>query len=174
VIYADSWTNDGSASAISYQQGIWLFARDGKTEPRQLLQTATKAEISPDGRWLAYNRTVPRSQPDNRVYVQPYPALAHREQISPHNGASPAWRRDGRELYYVQNVSADGPLEVRVMAVPITTTPMFSAGTPHLLFEGPFRIDGPFRGYDVTADGRRTETARAHKMTLQSDARLGR
>ena len=41
------------------------------------------------------------------------------------------------------------------MAVPITTTPTFSAGPPRVLFEGPFRIDGPFRGYDVTPDGQR-------------------
>jgi hypothetical protein len=41
------------------------------------------------------------------------------------------------------------------MAVPITTTPTFSAGTPRVLFEGPFRIEGPLRGYDVTPDGQR-------------------
>ena len=41
------------------------------------------------------------------------------------------------------------------MAVPITTTPTFSAGTPRVLFEGPFRIDGPVRGDDVTPDGQR-------------------
>jgi hypothetical protein len=58
-------------------------------------------------------------------------------------------------LYYVENASADGPLKIRVMAVAITTTPTFSAGTPRILFEGPFRIDGPFRGYDVTHDGLR-------------------
>jgi hypothetical protein len=39
--------------------------------------------------------------------------------------------------------------------VPITTTPTFSAGTPRVLFEGPFRIEGPLRGYDVTPDGQR-------------------
>ena len=41
------------------------------------------------------------------------------------------------------------------MAVPVATTPAFSAGTPQLLFEGPFRMDGPFRAYDVTPDGQR-------------------
>ena len=41
------------------------------------------------------------------------------------------------------------------MAEPVTTTPTFSLGTPRLLFEGPFRTDGPFRGYDVTPDGQR-------------------
>ena len=55
----------------------------------------------------------------------------------------------------MQDASADGQLKVRVMAVPITTVPTFSAGTPRVLFEGPFRTDGPFRGYDVTADGQR-------------------
>ena len=69
--------------------------------------------------------------------------------------SSPAWRQDGRELYYVENASGDGPLKIRVLAVPITTTSTFSAGTPRVLFEGAFRIDGPFRGYDVTPDGQR-------------------
>ena len=59
-------------------------------------------------------------------------------------------------MYYLQNVSGGGALKVRVMAVPVATTPTFSAGTPHLLFEGPFRSDGgAFRNYDVTPDGQR-------------------
>jgi hypothetical protein len=61
----------------------------------------------------------------------------------------------------VQNASEDGPLKVRVMAVPMTTTPTLTIGTPKLLFEGPFRIDGPFRGYDVTPDGQRFLMVRA-------------
>jgi hypothetical protein len=58
-------------------------------------------------------------------------------------------------MYYPQNASSGGALKVRVMAVPVSTTPTFSAGTPHLLFEGPFRTDGPSRSYDVTPDGQR-------------------
>jgi len=42
-----------------------------------------------------------------------------------------------------------------MMAVPISTSPAFSAGTPRMLFEGPFRLDGPFRSYDATSDGQR-------------------
>jgi hypothetical protein len=58
--------------------------------------------------------------------------------------------------HYLQNVSAGGALKGHVMAVPVTTTPTSSAGTPHMLFEGPFRIDGGhFRNYDVTPDGQR-------------------
>ena len=70
--------------------------------------------------------------------------------------ALPVWRRDGREMYYLQNVSKGGALKVRVMAVAVTTTPTFSAGVPRILFEGPFRSDGgSFRNYDATPDGQR-------------------
>jgi len=44
-------------------------------------------------------------------------------------------------------------MKVRVMGVPVTTTPTFSAGSARVLFEGPLRIDGPFRAYDMTPDG---------------------
>ena len=128
-----------------------IAAIDRKTEPRQLLSETTEPAFSADGRWLAYVSGSP-----NQVYVQPYPALDHRLQVSLDGGTEPVWRRDGREVYYLQNVSAGGALKVRVMAVPVTTTPVFSLGTPRVLFEGPFRTDGGhFFNYDVTADGQR-------------------
>jgi hypothetical protein len=58
-------------------------------------------------------------------------------------------------MYYLQTPSAGGALKVQVMAVPVVTGPAFSAGTPRLLFEGPFRTDGPSRSYDVAPDGQR-------------------
>jgi Tol biopolymer transport system component len=131
-----------------------VLSRDGKAERRRLVTTpgaiSAQADFSPDDRWLAYS-----TFPVRQVYVQPYPALDRRVQVSTDNGSAPAWRQDGRELYYAEDASAGGPLRIRLMAVPITTTPTFSAGTPRVLFEGPFRIDGPFRGYDVTPDGQR-------------------
>jgi len=112
--------------------------------------------VSPDGLWLAVTSgELSGDQRQSQIDVYPYPAVDRREQVSTLNGSSASWRQDGRELYYVENASEDGPLKIRVMAVPITTTPTFSAGTPRVLFEGPFRIDGPFRGYDVTPDGQR-------------------
>jgi eukaryotic-like serine/threonine-protein kinase len=153
-VSADSWTADGSAMAISYQGGISLLPSDGKTEPRQILMSGTHAEFSPDGRWLAYRGGEP-GPGTSRVYVQPYPSLDRREQVSVESGTSPTWRRDGREMYYVENASAEGSLKIRMMAVPISTTPTFVAGSPRVLFEGPFRNDGPFRGYDITPDGQR-------------------
>jgi hypothetical protein len=87
---------------------------------------------------------------------RPRITYAHRVQVSIDGGSEPIWRRDGREIYYLKNGSEGGTLKVRVMAVPVTTTPAFSAGTPRMLFEGPFRMDGgSFRNYDVTPDGQR-------------------
>jgi serine/threonine-protein kinase len=148
----NAWTSDGRSLAFAYNRDIWLLSRDGKTE--RLVTSAgllsAQADFSPDDRWLAYS-----TFPDRQVYVRPYPALDRRWRVSTDNGSAPAWRQDGRELYYAEDASAGGPLRIRLVAVPITTTPTFSVGTPRVLFEGPFRIDGPFRGYDVTPDGQR-------------------
>jgi Tol biopolymer transport system component len=151
MLYPSSVAPDGTL-VISYQENTWLVSPDAKVEP-QSVTPGIEAEFSADGRWLA---SVQRGPGQSQVYVQPYPAIGRREQVSTgERGSGPAWRRDGRELYYVEYASGDGPLNVRVMAVPITTTPVFSPDSPRVLFEGPFRIDGPFRGYDVTPDGQR-------------------
>jgi Tol biopolymer transport system component len=151
-VIPNALTSDGTSLAFVYNRDIWLRSRDGKT--KRLVtserEISFQADFSPDDRWLAY-----ATYPGRQVYVQPYPALDRRVPISTDNGSSPAWRQDGRELYYAEDASAGGPLKIRVMAVTITTTPTFSAGTPRVLFEGPFRIDGPVRAYDVSPDGQR-------------------
>jgi Tol biopolymer transport system component len=54
--------------------------------------------LSPDGRWIAY-----ASNETNRfeVFVQPFPTIGAKWQISQAGGHQPQWSRDGRELYYV-------------------------------------------------------------------------
>jgi hypothetical protein len=66
-------------------------------------------------------------------------------QISTAGGWSPKWRQDGRELFFQ---AEDRPA---IMAVAVSTTPAFQAGTPVQLFETPEVI----RGYDVAPDGQR-------------------
>ena len=85
--------------------------------------------FSPDGAWLAYLSGVSgRSE----VYVQPYPGPGPRVLISTGGGTAPAWRGDGRELYY--HFFHDGAL--RDVAVPLTiTASRLTAGTPRQLFE---------------------------------------
>jgi eukaryotic-like serine/threonine-protein kinase len=160
VFFANTWTPDGASLIVwSVRGGLALLPLNGKAEPRRLFADPTgalEADFSPDGRWLAYASGGPER---NEVYVRPYPALDHREQVAGQNSSAPVWRKDGRELFYIE--SASGDRNVRVMAVPVTTTPTFSAGAAHVLFEGPFRVDGPFRMYDVTPDGQRFLMVRA-------------
>ena len=162
---ANTWTPDGASLVVwsirNDGSGLWLLPLKEKAEARLLFTDPTgalEADFSPDGRWLAYTSG---DFGRNEVYVRPYPALDRREQIAGQISRAPVWRKDGRELFYLQNASRDIGMAVRVMAVPVTTTPTLSVGTARVLFEGPFRVDGPFRPYDVTADGQRFLMVRA-------------
>ncbi len=56
-------------------------------------------EVSPDGRWLAY-----QSNESGRfeIYVRPLPDVdAGRWQISTDGGVQPLWSRSGRDLFYL-------------------------------------------------------------------------
>jgi Tol biopolymer transport system component len=108
------------------------------------------AEVSPDGRWLAY-----QSNESGRyeIYVRPLPDVARgRWQISTSGGTRPAWARHGRELYYID--AGD-----RVTAVPVQATgTTLGAGTPAAILPPQYVVNAPGttygRGYDVAADGR--------------------
>jgi hypothetical protein len=88
------------------------------------------------------------------VVVQPFPDPSKGKwQISRDGGVYPRWRRDGRELYYL-----DG--NRRIVAVSVTTNTNFEVGKSASLFETsipfePSRSLGPDYPYDVTPDGQR-------------------
>ena len=64
-----------------------------------------RAEISPDGRWIAYQEN---EGDGHEVVVRPFPdAERARWQASTQGGSRPAWSCTGRELYYQD---ADGRL----------------------------------------------------------------
>ena len=79
---------------------IWLVPVDGKGERKPLLTTRMSeswADISPDGRWLAYGSNVSSK---DEVYVRPL-AGGRSIQVSTAGGIMPRWSRDGRELYFL-------------------------------------------------------------------------
>ena len=103
------------------------------------------AEVSPDGRWVAYESDE-SGQPE--VYVRPFPSVdAGRWQVSTGGGTQPLWARNGRELFYR---SGDA-----VMSVPVETRAGFVARNPVVLFKGQFAPSLSGRNYDVSPDGRR-------------------
>ena len=117
-------------------------------QPRPYLETPffeTHPRISPDGKWLAYSSNE-SGQPE--VYVQSFPELGGKVQISNAGGEQPIWRSDGRELFYVEGGR-------RFMAVPIEMGQDLEPGLPEVLFETPLIGGGNRYHYDVSADGER-------------------
>src|SRR5215831_8630234 len=113
---------------------------------------AVLGRFSPDGHSLAYLSNE-KEVSTMQLYVQPFdpnqpdapagPAV----QVTNLKGGSGAftWRQDGKEMYFLTR-------DREVMAVDVTTTPKFQAGTPRLLFKIP---DPLARNGDVSPDGER-------------------
>lgn len=133
---------------------LGLLSMEGERPSKPLLRTQfneRNGEISPDGRWMAYQSN---ESGQDQIFVRPFPDVdAGRWQISTAGGTRPLWSRDGRELFYLTEGGS-------VMAVAVQLRPTFSAGSPKTLLEGPyFAGGGPFGGndrtYDVSPDGKR-------------------
>ena len=100
-----SWSPDGKAIVFGVQDpktkgDLWLLTlSDKKAVP--LVNTPaleTHAQISPDGKWLAFSSDQVGSR--REIHVQPFPAGAGRWQVSTAGGDWPRWRKDGRELFF--------------------------------------------------------------------------
>jgi serine/threonine protein kinase len=140
--------------AGTYDLVVLLLGNDRRTEP--LIHTPfseLNAEISSDGRWLAYESN---ESGQREIYVRPFPNVsAGRWQVSGGGGTRPLWSRNGRELFYMTTANAEATL----MSVPIQPGATWSAGTPTKLFSGRVFFTeigiGEGRTYDVSPDGRR-------------------
>ena len=154
---AFAWAGDGQqlvfakiAPNRSSDFDIWVLSL-GESTPEPLIQTPFRESIpavSPDGRWIAYYSD---ESGQREVYVQPFPDLDGKYPISTAGGTSPVWGPEGRELFY-----RDGQDGQAVLVVPIDTEGGFAAGTPEVLFEGPYLPEIPNgRQYDLAPDGQR-------------------
>jgi serine/threonine-protein kinase len=143
-------------------------ASTGKTQVEPLIQTAfneVNGEVSPDGRWLAYQSD---ESSRDEIYVRPFPNVnGGRWLISTAGGTRPAWARNGRELFYFDPHGA-------LMVVPIQAGKTLIAGSPAKLLEAKYLAGGggtPGRTYDVSLDGQRflmIKDALADSPTLES------
>jgi len=152
-LHLGGWSPKGDALvAMATDTGnIWTLEMADKRTLRPFLQAPYQtraATISPNGRWLAY-----AANDTNRfeVYVQSFPNLSGKYQISSDGGAEPIWAKNGRELFY-----RNGD---KMMAVAITEKDhRLEPGTPTLLFEDRFAVSTVSGGdawYDVSPDGKR-------------------
>jgi eukaryotic-like serine/threonine-protein kinase len=107
-------------------------------------------EISPDGRWLAYESN---ESGQYQISVRPFAdPNSGKWQVSTGGGTQPLWARNGQELFYL---APDGA----VMSVPVTHGATWTAGAPARILEARYYYrgagDNVSRGYDVSPDGKR-------------------
>ena len=139
---------------------MWVMPMTGDRKPSVIAKTPFREVwpvFSPDGRWMAYQSNESgRPEIYIRAFVAPgetgAKAPGGQWQVSTSGGIRPAWRSDGKELYYLDPAGA-------MMAAPITATASaIEPGAPVKLF--PTRIfgggvdaqQGP--QYSVALDGR--------------------
>ncbi len=155
VLQSTSWSADGQTLIFWEISGtgavstdIGLLSMEGDRARELLLDTEfseAAPAVSPDGGWIAYHADVAGQF---EVYVERFPSLGDRQQISTNGGRHPRWSPDGRELFYRRGGS--------LLAVPITPGPPFRAGAPTELFAGPYRQSGgTSRPFDLAPDGER-------------------
>ena len=153
-LFAAGWSKDGrqllfSEVPPSLRCAIGQITIERPADVKLLVQNDScnvGGGVSPDGRWIAYTAIVSgRSE----IYVEKYPELGTRQQISTDGGALATWSLDGRELFFN---TADGR---QMFAVPVQSGTTLVAGRPQRLFE--FAMLPPGGGnlpYDIAPDGR--------------------
>jgi Tol biopolymer transport system component len=120
--------------------------------------------VSPDGRWVAYHSNVSGRQ---EIYVEKYPELGDRQQVSVDGGSRPTWSRNGRELFF------SSPDWQQIFTVPIQPGSRLVVGRPQVLFDYPMLpAPGGARTYDVAPDGRFIIIGRGQERTPDASQNL--
>ena len=173
--YVTDWSSDGNTILIWGQQlensntanaDISYLKRgeDGGWEEAPFLESEhveQLAKLSPDGRFVAYGSD---QSGEREIYIRSFPEGTGQRRVSANSGTQVRWRKDGKELFYVEGDSS--------MAVPVATTPTLTIGAPEKLFSDNtlrFRL-GHFLNYDVTPDGQKFILREAEAGT--SDVKL--
>ncbi|MDX1389503.1 MAG: hypothetical protein R3344_09965, partial [Acidobacteriota bacterium] len=144
-----SITPDGAHILFRSRERIGMLSLDDERSSRILLADdfiQRNGEVSPDGRWLAYESN---ESGQFEIYVRSFPDVeAGRWQISTSGGTRPLWSPNGRELYYLG-------LDNRLMAAPVEIRESFQPGTPERLLDKGYYLGPPGRPYDIAPDGER-------------------
>ena len=152
--FAYDWSRDGRYIAFQSRGkktgwDLWILPTFGDRKPILFLQTPFNEQrpaFSPDGKWLAYQSNE-SGRPE--IYVQNFPGPGGKWQVSTAGGVEPAWRADGKELYYAG-------LDQKLTAVDIQAGETFEAGVPRPLFRATVQPIGNVRAhYLASADGQR-------------------
>jgi Tol biopolymer transport system component len=167
--FPSDWSPDGRSLLYSdadakNQSDIWILPdplnKSSVRKPVPFLQTPfdeSEAQFSPDGHWVAYT-----SNESGRyeIYIRPFPTPASESgvkwRVSSNGGHQPRWRRDGRELFYLE--PALPRLQLMAISVSPGPRPIATDATPKTLFEFRARFYVPQLNtftYSPSNDGQR-------------------
>ena len=126
-----SWSPDGKLGGVHAE--FWKRATSGRCrwsgdkKPFPILESPFAegfAQVSPDGKWLAYNSNE-TGRPE--IYVKQFPEGPGKWQVSTDGGQFPRWRRDGTELFFYFNNNL-------IVAAIRASGSSIDAGVPKTLF----------------------------------------
>ena len=156
--YLTDWSPDESILSFFRQNNLraeddlmYLQRKEDGSGYQEIpfLQTKFKertAKLSPDGRYVAYSSN---QSGQYEVYIRSFPDARGQERVSENGGSQPRWRKDGKELFYVEDTT--------LIAVSVSTSPDLTVGSPERMFSSAgLRLSAAHvLTYDVTADGER-------------------
>ena len=113
--------------AFTANGALWLRPMEGERSWEPLLESEVNQvgpAISPDGQWITYlSGDTGRAE----VYVQRFPDLGERQQISTEGGMDPAWSPDGQALFFL-GLRGGGVPPDEMAVVTIDLGPSLSVG----------------------------------------------
>ena len=88
-----------------------------------------------------------------------FPGFSEKRQVSAEGGGQPRWRKDGRELYYLDLQGTIMALDVTPLATGLQTS------TPRPLFRTNVVVNTYLDQYEASADGRHFLVLEPHEVT---------
>ena len=161
-IITSDWTRDGKYLIYSRvkpsenSSEIWALPLEGEHKPYLVVAGGFWGQLSPDGRWLAYQS---RESGTPEVYVVTFGSGQGKWQVSATGGTRARWSRDGKELYFMDST-------YNLLAVPVKDAgDALQFGTLQTLVP---TWSAPVVFYDITPDGRKILLDRVSQQVSQS------
>ena len=154
----DSWTPDGTKLVFSYRlldssSDVGVLAIDSGGEWSPLLSSPAverHGDVSSDGAWITYESN---ETGVSEIYVEQFPDLGLKTQVSTGGGQSPKWSPDGDEIFYRSLHTG------ALMVVQIGREPTLTVDSPIVITDEYYGLSSSypfrFRMYDVFPDGER-------------------
>jgi len=156
-LWPTSMTPDGRTlvyTEMAMDEASRIMLRTEGAPPRRFHENATRAhatedlaQVSPDGKWLAYTSTESGS---HEVYIERFPESGAKVRISTRGGADTRWARNMREVFYWEIEAPERSAAQSLMAVTVDAGTVVRAGAPRKILE-----QNAGKTWDLAPDGKR-------------------